>query len=717
MVRVLFCLFADDSGLFETGIFREYLEERTREDGSDIGTSLALIFQILNTPIEKRQSTLDEDIQRFPYVNGGLFAESLPVVSFDLSMREALIKATGFNWSTISPAIFGSMFQSIMDPEARRNLGAHYTSEKNILKVIQALFLDELWSEFEKAKTQKNKLEELQLKLGTLRFMDPACGCGNFLVVTYRELRRLELAILKELHPHDNPALFGGEILSILNVDQFYGIEIEEFAARIAEVALWLTDHQMNLELGDAFGKVPERLPLVKSAKIVHTNALKTDWKEVEDPARISFLLGNPPFVGSKFMEPEQREEILAIFPNVSGNGTLDYVSGWYAKAADYIQDTKIEVAFVSTNSICQGEQVGILWKHLIDKYGVVINFAHKTFKWTNDAKGKAGVFCIIVGFGLNSREQKYIYEYESVTGDPHEIKAREVNPYLTDAPTIFVNSRSKPICNVPEIGIGNKPIDGGGYLFTPEEKEAFIAAEPNAKKYFRKWLGSQEFINGIERWCLWLGETEPNELRSMPLVMERIERVKQSRLASTSAPTRKLAEKPTRFHVENMPQKEYMVIPEVSSERRTYIPMGMISPEVLSSNLIKIVPNTTLYHFGVLESLMHMTWVRYVGGKLKSDFRYSKDIVYNNFPWPQELSESDKSKIEAAGKAVLEARLNHAGSTLADLYDPNTMPADLLDAHHKLDRAVDKAYRGQQFIDENERISFLFELYNEYIK
>lgn len=717
MVRILFCLFADDSGLFESGIFREYLEERTREDGSDMGTSLSLLFQVMNTSFDTRQSTLDEDLKRFPYVNGGLFAESLPIVSFDSAMRESLITACAFDWSTISPAIFGSMFQSIMDPEARRNLGAHYTSEKNILKVIQPLFLDQLWDEFESVKTQGDKLLKLQEKLQGLRFMDPACGCGNFLVVTYRELRRLELAILKELHGGDNPALFGGEILTVLNVDQFYGIEIEEFPARIAEVALWLTDHQMNLELGEAFGRVPERLPLVTSAKIVHDNALLTDWSTVESSKNISYVLGNPPFVGSKYMDENQRQEILSIFPNVKGNGTLDFVSGWYVKAAEYIQGTNAEVAFVSTNSICQGEQVSILWKYLTNEFGIKINFAHKTFKWTNDAKGVAGVYCIIVGFGLNDRENKHLFEYESVSGEPHEIKVKQINPYLVDAPTEFISSKTKPICEIPEIGIGNKPVDGGNFLFTKEEKVDFVQKEPKSEKYFRRWLGSQEFLNGIERWCLWVGDAEPSDLRSMPSVMEKIEGVRKFRQSSSSKPTQKLADTPTRFHVENIPEKEYLLIPKVSSERRSYVPIGYIQPEVMSSDLVFIVKNASKYHFGILSSKMHMTWMRHVGGKLKSDYRYSKDIVYNNFPWPEDVSESHVEKIEAAVQSILKTREKYANSTLADLYDPNSMPTDLVEAHRTLDRVVDKTYRGKQFLDENDRISFLFELYGKYTK
>ena len=475
MVRILFCLFAEDSGIFDPGIFREYIEDRTHSDGSDLGQHLQLIFQTLDTPNDKRLATLDEALHAFPYVNGNLFSETLPIVSFNSSMRRALLEACAFDWSVISPAVFGSMFQSIMDKDERRNLGAHYTSEKNILKVIQTLFMDDLWREFERAGKQKDKLNALLQKIAKMRLLDPACGCGNFLVIAYRELRRLELAILKSIYSADSHSLFGGDILTLLNVDQLYGIEYEEFPARVAEVAMWLTDHQMNLELGEAFGKVPERLPLTKSARIVIGNALQTDWSEVMAGERPTYILGNPPFVGSKLMSKVQREDILALFPKVTGNGTLDYVSGWYAKAADYIQGTNIEVAFVSTNSITQGEQVGILWKYLIDHFGIVINFAHKTFKWRNDAKGVAGVYCVIIGFGLHDREKKYLYEYESVSGEPLEVEVDRINPYLVDAPDVFIMSRSKPICDVPTIHFGNQPNDGGHLLLSELEKNDIV--------------------------------------------------------------------------------------------------------------------------------------------------------------------------------------------------------------------------------------------------
>lgn len=715
LVRILFCFFADDSGIFEKGIFREFIEERTKGDGSDLGQHLQLIFQILNTPDSKRLATLDEELQHFPYVDGILFHETLPIVSFNSDMRDELLKAAAFDWSIISPAVFGSMFQSIMDPIQRRNIGAHYTSEKNIMKVIQSLFLDELQDQFKLAGNQKNKLEALLKKLADINLLDPACGCGNFLVISYRELRRLELEVLKKLHHGNSESLFGGGSLTLLNVDQFFGIEKEEFAARIAETALWLMDHQMNLEVGEVFGKMPDRLPLKTSAKIEIANALRIDWDQVMGNAKPTFILGNPPFVGSKFMMPDQRDDITHLFP-IENNGILDYVSGWYAKAAEYIQNSETEVAFVSTNSITQGEQVGVLWKYLIDKFEIKINFAHKTFKWTNDAKGKAGVYCVIIGFGIKDRDKKFIYEYESVAGDPHGVKVGRINPYLADANDLFILSRSKPICDVPTMNIGSKPIDDGNYLFTLEGKNDFLKTEPGAEKYFRRWIGSQEFINRIERWCLWVGDAKPEELRQLPNVLERIDNVRQFRSSSKSKPTQKLADSPTRFHIENLPTSPYIFVPRVSSENRFYIPIGFVEPFFIPSDSGLTINKAEPFHFGILESKMHMIWVKYICGRLKSDYRYSKDIVYNNFPWPEKLSDENIKKIEIAANNILEIRQKHSLATLADLYDPDTMPSDLLKAHKELDGVVDKCYRSKSFVDEHERISFLFDLYQKYL-
>jgi len=773
LVRLLFCLFADDTGIFQPAqAFRAFIEERTAADGSDLGSRLGQLFQILNTADgagsvgnheNKRSKALDEQVAAFPYVNGKLFDEPLPMADFNAAMREALLDACALDWSAISPAIFGSLFQSIMDDKARRNLGAHYTSEENILKLIKPLFLDELWAEFAKVKSNKNKLFEFHKKLRTLTFFDPACGCGNFLVISYRELRLLELEVLRASNTAGQQSVDVHQLIGI-NVDQFYGIEIEEFPAQIAQVALWLMDHQMNLRVSEEFGLYFARIPLRTTPHVVHGNALRLDWNEVLPAERCSFVLGNPPFVGAKFMDDAQRDDTRLVFAGIDNAGLLDFVAAWYVKAARYLRSgvaviagyppgahepsvfeiapggyptlasrvdagRSVRCAFVSTNSITQGEQVGVLWGWLLAQ-GVHIQFAHRTFSWSNEARGKAAVHCVIVGFGLDDRPGKVIYEYDNIRGEPHAVPATNINPYLVDALDVVLPRRSSPICAVPEIGIGNKPIDDGNYLFTTEERDVFIALEPASAKWFRRWLGAIEFLNGYERWCLWLGDCPPAELRAMPEAMKRVQAVKASRLASKSPPTQKLAATPTRFHVENMPNTPYLVLPEVSSERRAFIPFGFEQPSTLCSNLVKIAPGAKMYHFGVLSSTMHNAWIRTTCGRLESRYRYSKDIVYNNFPWPDlpHSSESNQpatpvhktqAAIEAAAQAVLDTRAQFPGASLADLYDPLTMPPALVKAHQKLDAAVDAAYAlsggKKTWKNDAERVAYLFELYQRY--
>lgn len=730
LVRILFCLFADDTGIFQPAqAFRTYIEERTALDGSDVGSQLAKLFQTLNTDEAKRSKALDEQVAAFPYVNGKLFEETLPIADFDATMRDALLDACALDWSAISPAIFGSLFQSIMDDKARRNLGAHYTSEENILKLIKPLFLDDLWAEFAKVKSNRNKLFEFHKKLRRLTFFDPACGCGNFLVISYRELRLLELEVLRASNTSSQLGIDIHGLIGI-NVDQFYGIEIEEFPAQIAQVALWLMDHQMNLRVSEEFGLYFARIPLRTTPHILHGNALQVDWNDVLPAERCSFVLGNPPFVGAKFMDDAQRLDTRAVFAGIDNAGLLDFVAAWYVKAARYMKvpgagTEPANCAFVSTNSISQGEQVGVLWGWLLAQ-GIHINFAHRTFSWTNEAAGKAAVHCVIIGFGFEDRPSKVIYEYEDIKGLPHATPASNINPYLVDAPNIVLPRRSNPICDVPEIGIGNKPIDDGNYLFTADEKREFIALEPASKKWFRRWLGADEFLNGYERWCLWLGECPPDELRAMPHAMKRVQAVKEFRLASTSIGTRKIASTPTRFHVENIPRRPFLILPEVSSERRAFIPFGFCPPQTLCSNLVKLAPKATLFHFGVLTSTMHNAWVRTTCGRLKSDYRYSKDIVYNNFPWPEIQAEKPTAQqtraqaaIETAAQGVLDARAEFPDSSLADLYDPLSMPPALTKAHQKLDAAVDKAYEisggKKAYKNDAERVAYLFELYQRY--
>ena len=713
LVRLLFCLFAEDTSIFERRQFQDLIEQSTSEDGRDLAQWLESLFEVLNTAQEKRLKKLDEQLAAFPYVNGTLFAELLPHAAFDTCMRQLLLDCCALDWSRISPAIFGSLFQSVMDTTKRRNLGAHYTSEKNILKLIKPLFLDELRAEFEQIKTNRKRLAEFHQRLAKLTFLDPACGCGNFLVIAYRELRLLELDVLRALDKGE-ASLDVAQFNILCDVDQFFGIEIEEFPAQIAQTALWLIDHQMNMRVSEEFGKYFVRLPLRKSATIIHGNALRTDWRDIIKPEALSYILGNPPFGGAKYINEAQRADMAATFADVPSAGLLDFVSAWYRKAADYMADNpKIKAAFVSTNSITQGEQVGVLWPDLF-KRGVKIHFAHRTFQWSSEARGKAAVHCVIIGFALHDAEDKRIFDYETPQADPHEIKAKHINPYLVDAADFVVANREKPICQVPEIGIGNKPIDGGHYLFTPEQRDEFLKREPAAAPYFRRWLGADEFLNGYHRWFLWLGDCPPEALKRMPEAMKRVEAVRKYRLDSKSAPTRKIAPTPTRFHVENMPDSDFLVIPEVSSERRVYIPLGFLGPETFCSNLIKIVPQATRYHFGVLSSAMHMAWTRTVCGRLKSDYRYSAGIVYNNFPWPQAPTDKQKQAIEDAAQAVLDARAKFPNASLADLYDPLTMPEALTKAHQKLDAAVDSAYAKRKFTGDSDRVAFLFELYQQ---
>ena len=719
LVRLLFCLFAEDNGLFDPRAFQFYLEDHTAADGSDLGPKLHELFEVLNTPEDRRQKHLEPDLAQFPYINGLLFAERLALPAFTSAMRAKLLACCAFEWDSISPAVFGSLFQAVMDAKERRKIGAHYTAERNILKVVRSLFLDDLSAEFDRAKKLKigkrERLSALQKKIAALRFLDPACGCGNFLVITYRELRALELEILLELHAGQQQ-MGEAEVfnLSLINVDQMFGIEIEEFPARIAEVALWLTDHQANMALSVAFTQLYRRIPLRKSPHIHVANALRMDWKEVLPPEQCSYVLGNPPFVGSKYLSAEQRLDMGRVWGDVKGAGVLDLVTAWYRLAAEYMKDTKVVTGLVSTNSISQGEQPGILWGALFKDWHVKIHFAHRTFVWESEARGKAHVHCVIIGFAAFDADSKHLYDYEVDPKNATITKVNNISPYLIEGSDIALPNLSDPICDVPHMAIGNKPIDGGNYLFTDEEKAAFIAAEPNAAKWFRKWIGSDEFINGWHRWCLWLGECTPNELRAMPRAMERVEAVKAFRLASKSIPTKKLAATPTRFHVENFPKRTYLVVPEVSSERRPYIPIGFLKPDTLCSNLVKIMPDATLYHFGVLSSQMHMAWMRQVAGRLKSDYRYSTGLVYNNYPWPEASTPAQRSAVGAAAQRVLDARAAFPASTLADLYDPLSMPPILTAAHTALDKAVDKCYRPAPFPSDRARVEFLFARYEQ---
>lgn len=699
LVRLLFLGFAEDTSIFEKRAFLEFLENKTSEDGSDLGSKLTELFQVLNTPFEKRLKNLDESLATFPYVNGKLFEEFLPIPSFDSKMREILLECCYLDWSKISPAIFGSLFQSIMDKEHRRNLGAHYTSEANILKLIRPLFLDELYEKFEKVKKNKKQLAEFHKELSTLHFLDPACGSGNFLIIAYRELRILELEILKILYSENVL-----DISSIVwcDVDQFHGIEVEEFPAQIAQVAMWLIDHQMNMMISEHFGQYFVRLPLKKSANIVHANSLQISWEDVISKEKLTYILGNPPFIGERYQSKQQRLDLENLF---NAKVKLDYVTAWYLKASKYIQGTNIKVAFVSTNSIVQGEQVAILWKELFSNYGIKIHFAHQTFNWSNEAKSNAAVYVVIIGFASFDITNKKIFEYENINEEPFEKEAKNINPYLVDSNDFFIEKRSKPLCNVTKMQTGSRANDQGKLLFSEDEKNEFIQKEPLSEKYFRQVMGAKEFINSIPRFALWLEDVNPSELRQMKYVLQIIEDIKKFRDKT-----------PHLFGSIRNPKHNYLFIPQMSSQRREYIPIGFLNKSIIPLDPHFVIDKATLYDFGILTSKFHMVWVDYVCGRLKSDYRYSNSIVYNNYPFPKKVSEKQKKAVEEKAQNVLNIRSQFSDCSLADLYDPLSMPPNLKKAHQELDKAVDNCYGSKLFKNDKERIEFLFGLYEEYL-
>jgi hypothetical protein len=715
LVRLLFCLFSDDTSIFERRQFQDLIEQRTAEDGQDLAQWLAHLFEVLNTPTDKRLKRLDEQLAAFRYVNGSLFAEHLRTADFDREMREILLECCSLDWSRISPAIFGALFQSVMKPELRRNLGAHYTSEANILKVIEPLFMGELRAEFERVKGQPKRLQEFHDRIAKLRFFDPACGCGNFLVVAYRELRLLELDILRIVHRKAATLSLDVAQFNILcDVDQFFGIEIEEFPAQIAQTALWLMDHQMNMRVSEEFGNYFARLPLRKSATIVHGNALRYDWREIVKPKELNYILGNPPFGGKQYQNDEQKADLARVFHGIRSAGVLDFVAPWYRKAVEYMtENASIKTGFVSTNSITQGEQVGVLWTDLLRR-GLKIHFAHRTFQWSSEARGKAAVHCVIIGFALQDIAEKRLFDYETLQGEPHEIKAKNINPYLVDAADVVLHNRSAAASAAPPIVFGSMPNDGGHLMLSLEEKNDLIAAEPKSAKWIKPILGSVEFINSKDRYCLWLVGISPQELKAMPAVLARVDAVRASRLDSTRPTTRNLATVPTLFGEIRQPKNRYLAIPKTSSESRVYIPMAFLKPSIIANTELFAIGGATLYQFAILSSAMHMAWVRSVCGRLKSDYRYSAGIVYNNFPWPQDVSAKQRQAIESAAQEVLDVREKHPNSSLADLYNPLTTPPALVKAHRIMDVAVDAAYTKKKLLGDRDRAALLFELYQQ---
>ncbi|MEX2182107.1 MAG: DNA methyltransferase [Gemmatimonadaceae bacterium] len=729
LVRLVFCLFADDTGIFEPrDIFLDYLTNRTGEDGTDLGAKLVKLFQVLNTEEDARGNALDEDLARFPYVNGDLFKEGLQIPDFDAKGRQLLLDACEFDWGAISPAIFGSLFQSVMDAKERRAQGAHYTTEQNILKVLGPLCLDDLKTEFARirdAKTDRQKrLQAFQRKLRSLTFFDPACGCGNFLIIAYRELRSLEIAVIRELRSEVSPGQLEADtsVLSLVDVDQFYGIELGAFPARIAETAMWMMDHIMNNRLSLEFGQSYVRIPLKKSPHIVPGDALELAWASVLPPDQCTYVLGNPPFIGSKFQTAAQRAQVQRVAALGGSGGSLDYVTAWFITAGRYIGTRPIRIGFVATNSITQGEQVAQLWPILFDQCKLEIAFAHRTFAWGSDARGKAHVHVVILG--LTRREHapagKRLFSYEAVDGEAYESTHPVLSPYLFDAsrlknPQVVVVEVSRPVNGMPRPSIGSQPIDDGQFIFTAAERDAFINTEPQAAAYLRPLVGAEEFLQGTERFILHLAEVSPSKLAAMPHVKARIAAVRKFRLASRRESTLRAAETPAQFGLSVIPLAPFLVVPRVSSERREYVPIGWLAPPWIPTDAVHILLNASAGEFALLTSAMHMSWLRHIGGRLKSDFRYAIGLVYNTFPLPPGGTSALKS-IEPLAQAILDTRAAHRDATLADLYDPDAMPAALRKAHHALDRAVEKLYRKEPFKTDRERAEHLLGLYEQMV-
>lgn len=722
LVRLVFCLFADATGIFTPkGIFYDYVRDRTREDGSDLGPLLEQMFQeVLNRPEPKRQKALDEDLKQFPHINGDLFGERLSMPAFSASMRKQLLDACAFDWSAISPAIFGALFQSVMNKKKRRAIGAHYTTEQNILKLIQPLFLDELRQESTRLKMrrdtgQPNALRAFQAKLASIRVFDPACGCGNFLVIAYRELRVLETETILLLNANRTLDVAN---LSKVDVNQFYGIEIEEFPALIAEVALWMMDHIMNMRLSEALGGYFPRIPLKASPTIKAADALEIEWSTILSPADCHYVLGNPPFVGSKYQTGVQRAQITRIAGFKGKKGTLDYVSSWFLKAGDYIQRTTAKIGFVATNSVTQGEQVAELWPLLFRRCHLEIAFAHRTFAWGSEARGKAHVHVVIIGLALKGQAPaaKRLFDYPNINGAPVESSVRVISPYLFDAgqlrdPETVVPEKPRNPGDRPRMLSGTQPLDFEQYVLSQKQMETLIAAELKVVPFIRPYLGSDGFINGEKTWILALQSATPTQISHMPLIKDRMKKVTERRKGSIRKGTLKIADFPTQYNVTVIPESPFLVVPKVSSERREYVPIAYMEPPTIPSDLVFIVENALPHVFGLVTSRMHMAWLIYIGGKLKSDYRYSIGLVYNQFPWPSK-PDDDWSEITGLARKVLSARAMHPDDIFSVLYDPDTMPDDLRKAHQALDVAVDKLYRKEAFRTDRERVEFLLARY-----
>ena len=701
LTRLLFCYFAEDTNIFPDNLFTSSLSSHTQVDGSDLDGYLQRLFTIFNTPENKRDTNIPAYLSVFPYVNGGLFAQEVKLPTFTTRSRHLMIEVGQLQWSQINPDIFGSMIQAVVTPEHRGGMGMHYTSVPNIMKVIEPLFLDELYSEFEKSYESKTKLQNLLNRLAKIKIFDPACGSGNFLIIAYKKLRELEMNILQRIDALSKERTF---VFSEIKLTQFYGIELDDFAHEVAMLSLWLAEHQMNLEFYKAFGRTSPSLPLHDGGHIVHGNATRVNWEEVcpKNDGDEIYILGNPPYLGSRNQDKVQKADMEFVFKK--DYKSLDYIACWFYLGSQYIRGINAKLAFVSTNSISQGEQVALTWPRVL-RDDLEICFAHQSFKWQNNAKANANVIVVIIGLANISKDKKYLYNQNF----KHQVE--NINPYLASGNTVYVYSQNKAISKLPELNFGNMPADGGKLLFTTEEKNEFIQNEANSEKWFKKLLSAHEFLNGKERWCLWLEEIKPSEILAMPLVAKRVEELKEIRLQSSRP---QLADIPHLFAQITQPaNKGFILIPAHSSENRDYIPIGYFDSNYKANNSCFIVATDDVHIFGILTSKMHMVWMKAVGGKIKTDYRYSKDVVYNTFPFPN-ISQKQKDEITELVFAILDEREKHSQKTLAQLYDPDKMPEGLRKAHRALDIAIEQCYRTKPFESDEERLEYLFKMYEE---
>ncbi len=720
MTRLLLLMFADDTGMWEKGLFSEFIETRTQPDGSDLGSQLAMLFQVLDKAETARPSTMDELLLRFPYVNGHLFADRIDIPSFDKRMRDELVRCTEFDWSRISPAVFGSLFQAVKSKEARRTLGEHYTTEHNILRALAPLFLDDLWVEYESVRDNAQRLERLHDKIANIRVLDPACGCGNFLVIAYRELRRVELAILTRISDLRKDTQMHLDVSNLVRVrlSHFYGIEVEEWPARIAETAMFLVDQQANHELAITFGNAPDRLPIMNAVNITIGNALRIDWESVLPASECSYIVGNPPFIGMTMLSQEQQEDNRLVFEKLEGGsrtGRFDYVACWYAKAIAYMKGYRIQAALVSTNSIAQGEQARALGP-ILDHNQFCIDFAHRTFAWRSEAPGAANVHVVIIGFShLGQAKTKRLFDYPDPKGEPVERMAKNINLYLADAPCIYPGKRTTPfILSLPQATKGSQPTDGGNLLVTLDDY-AEVAADPVAAKYLRLFRQGQDLLNGGDRWCLWLVDASPAELASSPVIRKRLAAVADERRRSKTESVRQQAATPSLFTQNRQPTREYLALPEVSSERRNVVPAMFLDADVIAGNQLITIGGAPKWLLGFLQSSMWSAWLRTVGGRLESRIRFSPDLTYCTFPFP-EMDERGLLRVESAVDAVIAARDSFPDATLGQLYDPLLMPPDLVKAHSALDSSIDGLYGTKKFSGEADRLEFLFQRYAELV-